>query len=249
MEPKLEYNYHTHTYRCGHAYGEDEEYVLSAIKCGIKRLGFADHVFLNEFDHRKGDADEYISSINHLKNKYKDKVDIIVGFEAEYSKEKEEYYRSLLNKVDYLIQGQHFALINNEMVSYKNKPYEYLKDVLDGLNSGLFTYLAHPDMFLSWMPDISEDVLIDVSTKIIKEAIRLDIPLELNIHGMLREDWNNGERYPSNLFFKLCGELNARVVVGVDAHRPEQINKEDIEKVFSIIEKYNLNYIKDYKII
>ena len=24
----LEYNYHTHTSRCGHAFGKDEEYVL-----------------------------------------------------------------------------------------------------------------------------------------------------------------------------------------------------------------------------
>lgn len=37
---KLVTNYHTHTKRCGHAYGEDEDFVLSAIKYGIKELGF-----------------------------------------------------------------------------------------------------------------------------------------------------------------------------------------------------------------
>ena len=35
-------NYHTHTKRCNHAVGEDEEYVLSAIENGYKVLGFAD---------------------------------------------------------------------------------------------------------------------------------------------------------------------------------------------------------------
>ena len=42
----LKYHYHTHTKRCGHAQGEDEEYVLSAIKHGFKFLGFSDHVML-----------------------------------------------------------------------------------------------------------------------------------------------------------------------------------------------------------
>ena len=29
------YNYHTHTKRCGHAVGEDEEYVIAAINNGL----------------------------------------------------------------------------------------------------------------------------------------------------------------------------------------------------------------------
>lgn len=41
---KITNNYHTHTSRCGHAVGEDEEYVINAIKSGIKVLGFSDHV-------------------------------------------------------------------------------------------------------------------------------------------------------------------------------------------------------------
>ena len=36
-------NFHTHTARCGHASGRDEEYVQSAIRGGYRVLGFADH--------------------------------------------------------------------------------------------------------------------------------------------------------------------------------------------------------------
>ena len=36
-------NYHTHTPRCKHAYGCEEEYIKSAIKAGFKTLGFSDH--------------------------------------------------------------------------------------------------------------------------------------------------------------------------------------------------------------
>ena len=36
-------NYHTHTFRCHHAKGEDEDYVLAAIANGVRILGFSDH--------------------------------------------------------------------------------------------------------------------------------------------------------------------------------------------------------------
>ena len=36
-------NYHTHTTRCQHARGTEEEYVLQAIDTGFEILGFADH--------------------------------------------------------------------------------------------------------------------------------------------------------------------------------------------------------------
>ena len=39
----MKYTYHTHTARCHHATGEDEEYVRAAIDAGIKVLGFSDH--------------------------------------------------------------------------------------------------------------------------------------------------------------------------------------------------------------
>ncbi len=37
-------NYHTHTYRCGHAFGREEDIIKAAIKMGITELGFSEHV-------------------------------------------------------------------------------------------------------------------------------------------------------------------------------------------------------------
>ena len=39
----LKANYHTHTARCKHAWGEDKEYVEQAIQAGMEVLGFSDH--------------------------------------------------------------------------------------------------------------------------------------------------------------------------------------------------------------
>ena len=37
-------NYHTHTYRCGHAKGTEEEMVQAAINMNIEELGISDHI-------------------------------------------------------------------------------------------------------------------------------------------------------------------------------------------------------------
>ncbi|MBQ9116919.1 MAG: hypothetical protein IJY04_07835, partial [Clostridia bacterium] len=36
-------NYHTHTFRCGHASGTEREYIEKAIAEGLTVLGFSDH--------------------------------------------------------------------------------------------------------------------------------------------------------------------------------------------------------------
>ena len=71
---KLDKNFHTHTYRCGHATGSDEEYILSAIKFGIKELGFTDHIILKDHSQpgMRGDyslLNDYVSSLKSLREK------------------------------------------------------------------------------------------------------------------------------------------------------------------------------------
>ena len=45
------FNYHSHTERCGHAVGSDEAYVKEAIRNGYRYMGFSDHA-----PYRNGDA-------------------------------------------------------------------------------------------------------------------------------------------------------------------------------------------------
>ena len=83
-------NYHSHTYRCGHAAGRDEDYVLSAIRNGFNTIGFTDHVMVpgieDDFGMRGGYSEfqGYLDSVNSLKEKYKDQINVIVGIESEY---------------------------------------------------------------------------------------------------------------------------------------------------------------------
>ena len=82
-------NYHTHTYRCRHAQGDDREYIEQAILSGMRVLGFADHcpwIFENDYVSQirmePSEVDEYFSSLLALKEEYAKDITIYIGFES-----------------------------------------------------------------------------------------------------------------------------------------------------------------------
>ena len=114
---RVDYNYHGHTYRCGHAsLIDDEKYILEAVNCGYSKYGFSDHVSVYPFFYwdktmrmHDRDVDSYLESIYKLKEKHKYFIDIYAGFEAEYDEVIEKYLCSLRDKCDYMILGQHYV--------------------------------------------------------------------------------------------------------------------------------------------
>ena len=257
---KIPYNYHTHTYRCGHAIGKDEEYVKAAIKVGIKSFGFSDHVFLPGV-HEEGiradyeELDEYINSINALKEKYKDKIEIYVGFEAEHFPEFIDYYKDLLDskKIDYLILGHHSYLVDNKVTDYfykgcpKSNLYRYTEDIIEGMRSGLYKYVCHPDLFMDYYPEFDEDMRV-CSIKIIEEAERLNLPLEVNLGGIGEPFWDMEHNYSCRGFFELTKNYNVKIILGLDSHNPKEINEANIEKAMNFIMTLSLNFDPNYHI-
>ena len=76
-------NYHTHTTRCMHATGTDEEFVLSAIQGGYDVLGFSDHTpwkyrsdFVAGMRMLPDELPDYVESITTLREKYRDHIQI-----------------------------------------------------------------------------------------------------------------------------------------------------------------------------
>ena len=258
---KIDYCYHTHTFRCGHATGEDEEYVINAIKIGFKRLGFSDHVILPQGFEQLGirgsyeQIEDYLDSINNLKEKYKDQIEIKVGFEAEYYPEMVDYYKYLLKeKVDYLILGQHCYLKDNKFTWHflENDPTEYMKKyaeyIIEGLKAGLFKYLCHPDLFANYNGYWNETIE-HYSREILRTCADLDIPIEINMTGY-RRFHKKGENfgYPNENFFRLSKEYKVKYVIGVDAHKPKDFNKRDLKGVYEFSEKLGLDVEENYKI-
>jgi histidinol-phosphatase (PHP family) len=255
-ESFLTANYHTHTWRCLHANGTEREYIESAIRHGIRKLGFSDHIpcpfaddYVSGIRMTMEQAAEYVSCIRSLSEEYRDKITLYVGFEAEYIpafyKEQTAMARAL--GCDYLIMGQHF-LRSEEKGPYTGAPStdaEFLKAyvdmVIEGMQTGSFTYLAHPDLANYVGPQEIYDREMKRLCRAMKE---LSIPLEINILGM-----GCKKHYPREHFWELVSEVGNQVILGLDAH--SVANMEDVDsyrKCMQMVDKYGLHLIHDLQL-
>ncbi|MCI2069585.1 MAG: histidinol-phosphatase [Bacilli bacterium] len=257
----LKANYHTHTKRCGHASGEDGDYVLEALGMGFTELGFSDHIMLPGFkeENVRGDyslSADYFESIGRLKIKYADRMRIDLGFEAESFPLYFPYYKELLEAgtIDYLILGNHCQM-NEErkIINYFAKItssaelYLYRDLALSALQTGLFSCFAHPDYFMSSIQNPDKDVK-KVMEDLIAVCLDLDIPLEVNAagirNGLKRLGSDLRYVYPTDEFFSLAGKMGAKCIIGLDAHAPDQISNEDsMDKAIMFARKHNLKLI------
>ncbi len=246
------YNYHTHTWRCSHASGGEEEYIQRAIECGIKHMGFSDHAaFVFPDGYESGyrvpmaEVECYVNELRELREKYKDKIDIKIGFEMEYYPMYFDEMLEIAKKAggEYLILGQHF--INNEHPQ-GNYTYaenydvddlkEYVSEVIAGMKSGVFTYVAHPDLF-RFVGD--NGVYREEMRKICKASKQYEIPLEINCLGI-----RDNRKYPNPLFWKIVGEEQSPVTFGFDAHDVKSaFDGESLITAKAMVEEFKLNYI------
>lgn len=261
---KIDYCYHSHTKRCGHAFGEDEEFVLAAIKMGIKRLGISDHVIFNNPKYNqpgiRGNSDQledYLNSCNYLKDKYKDQIEIHIGFEAEYSPIFEDYYRYLLSsgKIEYLILGQHCYYKDNDRWwwQFNNQDPEGGMDkgielMIQGIKSGLFTYVAHPDIYFFVVNEMNPHVE-ELTRKLLKTCEECKVPIEINVLGAQRkDDLEAFGSYPCGAFWDIAKEYDVKIVIGIDAHQPSHYNEKALDKVKDFIEYHKLKVDYEYHI-
>ena len=224
------YNLHTHTTRCNHAVGTDREYVEAAIHAGMTVLGFSDHCpqffpvsdYYSHFRMRPELAEDYVYSLRQLKKEYEKDIKILIGFETEYYPKTFRRFMRFIKplELDYLIMGQHFVGNEYDIGSYYagrdclHREYikEYVDQVIEGLNTGVFTYLAHPDI-VNYEGDI--EYYKAQMTRLCKHARKMKLPLEYNILG-----YTSGKCYPNPIFWRIASEIGCKTVLGFDAHNP-----------------------------
>ena len=247
-------NYHTHTYRCLHACGEDEEYVKVAIERGVQVLGFSDHSPINYPNdyvcpHKMtmGELAGYVNSVNELRRKYAGKIEIHLGLEAEYY---EETFEKSLKEwrdagIEYLILGQHYVVLpeweRGTLPSVAHVGDEalisYVEACTRGMRTGKFSYLAHPDI-LRYSGE-NEALYDELTRRLIACAIECDMPLEINMLGL-----RTGRHYPAERFWKIAKEYSPKVILGADAHSPQDLAEpKNVNQALLFAKKYNLKLI------
>lgn len=233
QNPTQDFCFHTHTQRCGHGAKDtgDEEWVEHAIKGGIKKLAFTDHIPLPDGMNHKANSrmdiaevESYLTSIHYLQEKYKGQIEIESGFEFEYSDRDLAHLQELKSKTDKMVLGQHFVIDDS------GKEYEitrgkggkqisdevldlYAESIMSAMDKGLPDVIAHPDLFMQARDSFGAREE-EITRAICRKAIEKGIPLEINFgkiaskldSGMSIEDIKKRTPYPSLEFWKIVAE-------------------------------------------
>ena len=249
------FNYHSHTYRCMHADMDmsDEEYVQEYIKMGFKKIAFTDHCpEKTVIDDRPkirmkySQKDDYLNSINSLKEKYKNVIKIESGFEIEYMPGDEKNILELKHDSDKIIIGQHFIYDNDKKLKIFSKSectdeelYRYGEYIKSAIEMKIADIIAHPDIFLYRRGTFGE-VEEKVTRTICESAEKYDIPLEINLNYIFGKTYFENKKYnddpfekqvmklpnvvyPRREFWNIVSEYNIRTIYGLDTHRRGQV--------------------------
>ena len=241
-------NLHTHTPRCRHASGTEEEYVRCALNAGLQTLGFSDHTpypfpngYYSTFRMFPDELPGYVAAVEDVRKRYAGQLQIHLGVEAEYYP---KYFKDMVamvkdHGIEYMLLGQHMLYDEVEGIGTGGPTADpvllrqYCNQTIDAMYTGLFTYFAHPDI-INFVGDAA--VYRQEMGRLCRAAKACDLPLEINLLGLHLQ-----RQYPDPRFWEIAAQEGCKVVLGVDAHKPEALQDSVPEqKAMEIVEKYGL---------
>lgn len=231
-------NFHTHTFRCGHAIGHEREYIDAAVQAGFEVLGFSDHTpWPHDGDRRFGvgmdiaDLAGYVDSLRALREEYAPKLELKIGLECEYFRRYTGWLKDAIAelRLDYVILGNHFDGGDTQGIYFGNittsaEALQYLRMTVEGMQTGIYAYLAHPELFLRAMPEWNRD-MEHVCRELCRAANAMHMPVEYNLEGVRsqRRGSQPGIAYPNRRFWDVAAEEGCTAIIGFDAHMPESL--------------------------
>ncbi len=239
----IKFDYHTHHQRCGHAEGRIEDYIQAAIEKGLDLIGISDHspYFSAEEDQpyphiamARSEFPNYVKEVLQLKEKYKGKIDVLLGIESDFFPEQVERYRVHFDQYpfDFIIGSVHHVdginifkkdrwegLTDQEKVRTKETYYTLIEQ---SARSGMFHILGHIDAMKGFYPSFSsiQTAAVEQTVKIIAEH---DMAIEINTSGKTKDA---GGWYPADDILELVKHYGGTVTFGSDAHVPDRVGDE-----------------------
>ncbi len=226
---------HNHTVLCNHATGSVDEYIQRAIELGIDEYGFSDHAPMN-FDPKYRMSLEqkklYENWINEAKEKYKNQIKILLGYEVDYI---DGFLLDEVMKadVDYLIGSVHFLKNKNELWGFDNPEFigvyeskdidtiweEYFEAIKSMVKTRLFDIVGHFDLIKVFKFLPKKDIRL-IAKEALQEIKKANIVLEINSAGIRKPI---RETYPSIQLLEMAYEMGINITFGSDAHSIEQV--------------------------
>lgn len=246
-------NYHTHTKWCHHGVGEIEDYVRYAYEIGMEEIAITEHVPHKNNDHDYArmyfhEFEAYNAELDQIIEKYAGKIRVIKGMECEYYPEEMNWYETLRHNYGYelMLLGQHMSGPRPRVDNFYAKPASqlecYVREVTEGLATGMFDCFVHPDLILQDYNDNRWDEISDrVCHKLFQACERYKIPVEINANG-----FRNRMRYPDIRAFEISKDYDLVYLVNSDAHKPERLNDRHVTRAFDFAEELGVKVLERF---
>ncbi len=234
-------NLHTHTKYCD-GKNSPEEIVEQAISLGFSAVGFSGHgytPFDSSFCMSQKNTQKYIEEINSLKEKYKKKIEIYLGLEADLLSEFDK------NSYDYIIGSCHYVPTKNGYISVDDTAEIMKRNVEENFSGNYIKYAESYFNQVTRLSEISPDIIghFDLLTKfnegnkyfdetdknylhIAYACIDALLPhcdlFEVNTGGICRG--YKKTPYPSAPILKRLKEKGAKIIITSDCHNKEHLD-------------------------
>ncbi|AIQ43470.1 histidinol-phosphatase [Paenibacillus sp. FSL R7-0297] len=237
----MNFDLHTHHFRCGHADGSIRDYIEAGITAGLDVIGISDHTpyfgspseqAFPRIAMAKSELVHYVEEVLALQKEYEGRIDVLLGIESDYFPEHAELYRKTLAAYpfDYVIGSVHSVDGNSIFNKSRWKGLgpkqkleakaEYYRLIAESARSGMFQILGHIDAMKGNYPQFSEISApreIDEALSAISEC---GLAIEINTSGgtKLCGGW-----YPSDEILERALHFGVEVSFGSDAHKPSRV--------------------------
>lgn len=227
-----------------------ESMVKGAVNKGLSYICFTDHM---DYDFPKKyplnfefDPDLHEAEIKRLKEKYRDKIQILYGVEAGMRSYLSERFTGLISShpYDFVLCSTHLVMDLDpyyEEIWNMLSPHEVIFKAYEDILTNIevfhdFDSYAHLDYVVRYCPLPKEQIALkpymEIIEAVLSALIKWDKALEVNTAGF---KYGLGHPHPREEILSLYRELGGRLItIGSDAHKPEHIAY-DFEKTREIL--------------
>ncbi|WP_022799334.1 histidinol-phosphatase HisJ family protein [Thermus islandicus] len=227
---------HVHTPLCGHAEGSPEAYLLQARKRGLRGVVFTDHApmpswYDPESRMRLAELPFYVLALERVREKHPD-LYVGIGLEADHHPGTEAFVAEVLRRYpwDYVIGSVHYLWAwpldhPDHQEEYRFRDLKevfraYFAEVEQAARSGLFHAIGHLDLPKKFGHRLPEEALLELAEPALRAIAEGGLFLDVNTAGLRKPI---GEVYPAPALLRRARELGIGLVLGSDAHRPEEV--------------------------
>jgi histidinol-phosphatase (PHP family) len=242
MATRLPCDTHVHTRRCGHAAGLDEELVEAAIDRGLAAVALTDHTPFYWLPPEDADpklamsAEElprYVDDVLALAERYRGRIDVLLGVEADYVPGREEDLVRLLEPYPFDVVLGSVHLVDGWLVDAPSSRVRlgagqdevdriwarYAELLMAAAGSGLFDVLTHVDLPKKFGHRASLP-FAGRQKEVVDAVVASSCAVELSSGGRRKPV---GEDYPAPDLFHDLVSRGVPFVLASDAHAPAEV--------------------------